>query len=199
MATTLAVQDASQLKLHYGKEQADVILNVVGNVISGQVSGETAKQLSEKFGKTLEDRRSISTNRNDTSVTDSKQLEMAVPVSRIASLSSGEFVGIVADNPEQKITLKTFCAEIVNSYKKLAKERRMYQALPKVKEVNGSLVTENFRQIKRDIINLAQTEIERMMDTPELSDKIVRKANDLPRIALQFSPFRIIINSCFKK
>ncbi|MBS1735168.1 MAG: YWFCY domain-containing protein, partial [Bacteroidetes bacterium] len=37
VATTLAVQDASQLRLHYGKEQAEVIMNIVGNLISGQV------------------------------------------------------------------------------------------------------------------------------------------------------------------
>ncbi len=175
VATTLTVQDASQLRLHYGKEQADVILNVVGNVISGQVSGDTAKNLSEKFGKTMQDRQSISTGRSDTSITDSKQLEMAVPVSKISSLSSGEFVGIVADNPDQKIALKTFCAEIINNYNELAKESRTYQALPQVAEVNENLIRENFRQIKKDILDLVQTEIERMMDTPELSEKIIRK------------------------
>jgi hypothetical protein len=175
VATTLAVQDASQLKLHYGKEQADVILNIVGNIISGQVSGETAKQLSEKFGKTLQDRRSVSINRTDTSVTDSKQLEMAVPASKIASLSSGEFVGMVADNPDQKIPLKAFCAEIINDHESLRKESRIYQPLPAVSAVTSSGVAENFRQVKKDIAALVQTEIERMMDTPELSEKIIRK------------------------
>ncbi|MGC4039125.1 MAG: type IV secretory system conjugative DNA transfer family protein, partial [Chitinophagaceae bacterium] len=77
VATTLAVQDSSQLKMHYGKEQADVILNIVGNVISGQVSGETAKQLSERFGKIMQDRESISINSRDTSISRSKQLELA--------------------------------------------------------------------------------------------------------------------------
>lgn len=103
LTTTLAVQDASQLKLHYGKEQADVIINIVGNVSSGQVGEESAKQLSEKFGKILRDRESLAINRNDTSITKSKQLDMAVPISKISSLSSGEFVGLVADNPDQKI------------------------------------------------------------------------------------------------
>lgn len=175
VATTLAVQDASQLRLHYGKEQAEVILNIAGNIISGQVSGETAKQLSEKFGKTLQDRRSISINRNDTSVTDSKQLEMAVPVSKISSLSSGEFVGMVADNPEEKIALKTFCAEIINQHEELAKEERAFRPLPPVTEVDTTLVATNFQQIKKDVMVLVQTEIERMMDTPELEEKIIRK------------------------
>lgn len=175
VATTLAVQDSSQLRLHYGREQAEVILNIVGNVISGQVSGDTAKLLAEKFGKTLQDRRSISTSRSDTSVTDSKQLEMVVPVSRISSLSSGEFVGMVADNPDQKIALKAFCAEIMNNQNERARESHKYQPLPQVAAVNGRLLSENFRQIKKDISALVQTEIERMLDTPELSEKIIRK------------------------
>lgn len=73
VAITFAVQDSSLLKLHYGKEQAEVILNIVGYVISGQVSGDTAKQLSDKFGKILQDRESI-INWMDTSITKSKQL-----------------------------------------------------------------------------------------------------------------------------
>ncbi len=36
VATTIAVQDASQLIFHYGKEQAEVIMNITGNVISGR-------------------------------------------------------------------------------------------------------------------------------------------------------------------
>lgn len=56
VATTLAVQDYSQLKKDYGREQAEVILNIIGNVISGQVTGDTAKQLSERFGKIQQSR-----------------------------------------------------------------------------------------------------------------------------------------------
>jgi hypothetical protein len=175
VATTLAVQDSSQLRMHYGKEQADVILNIVGNIISGQVSGETAKQLSEKFGKILQDRQSLSLNQNGTSITNSKQLEMAIPASKIASLSSGEFVGSVADNPDEKISLKVFCCEIINHHDVLAKESLAFQPLPVVTEVTAALISEKYGQIKKDIVSLVLTEIERMMDTPELSEKIVKK------------------------
>jgi hypothetical protein len=175
VATVLAVQDASQLKLHYGKEQADVIMNIVGNVISGQVSGETAKQLSERFGKILQNRQSIAVNRNDTSVTSSKQLEMAIPASRISSLSSGEFVGMVADNPEQKIDLKGFCAEIVIDHEKLAEEKNKLKKLPFISNVDNQTVLEQYLQVKKDISLIVQKEIIRMMDTPELNSLIVRK------------------------
>ncbi|GLU57447.1 conjugal transfer protein TraG [Dyadobacter frigoris] len=93
VSTTLGVQDFSQIRKDYGKEQADVIMNITGNIISGQVTGDTAKQLSERFGKIMQDRTSFSINRMDTSVSKSKQLDSAIPASKISALSSGEFVG----------------------------------------------------------------------------------------------------------
>jgi hypothetical protein len=175
VATTLAVQDASQLKLHYGKEQADVILNITGNIISGQVSGETAKQLSERFGKILQDRQSIAINRNDTSITNSKQLELAIPASKISALSSGEFVGMVADNPEAKIELKAFCSEIINDHNSIKEEQGRYKSLPVVSNVNEQTVLNNYVEIKNDVSKIVKTELERMMDTPELNELLVRK------------------------
>jgi hypothetical protein len=175
VATTLSVQDASQLKLHYGKEQAEVIMNIVGNIISGQVSGDTAKQLSERFGKILQDRQSIAINRNDTSITKSKQLELAIPVNKISSLSSGEFVGMVADNPDEKIELKAFCAEIINDHEALNLEQSSYKELPMFSTVEPNDVLKSYLQIKRDVAMIVQTEIERMLDTPELADMIIRK------------------------
>lgn len=108
VATTLCMQDFSQLKKDYGRDQAEVIMNITGNIISGQAMGDTAKQLSERFGKIMQERESLSINRTDTSVNKSRQLEYAIPTSRIAALSSGEFVGMVADNPSEQIALKMF-------------------------------------------------------------------------------------------
>lgn len=176
LPTTLAVQDSSQLKMHYGKEQAEVILNILSNVISGQVSGETSKQLSERFGKIMQDRESVSINSRDTSISHSKQLELAIPQSKIASLSSGEFVGMVADNPDQKIELKTFCGEILNDHAELAREQAAYKDLPQVSLVSPKEILENYLTIKKDVQTIVETEMERMLDTPELTDLIVRKS-----------------------
>lgn len=175
VATTLAVQDSSQLKVHYGKEHAEVILNIVGNVISGQVAGETAKQLSERFGKIMQDQESISINRNDTSISRSKRLELAIPQSKISSLSSGEFVGMVADNPDQQIELKTFNCEIINNHAALSSEQASYNDLPVLSNVSQRVVNESYLQIKKDTAGIIQNEMERMLDTPELSDLIIQK------------------------
>lgn len=161
--------------MHYGKEQAEVILNIVGNVISGQVSGDTSKQLSERFGKIMQDRQSVSLNSRDTSISHSKQLELAIPQSKIASLSSGEFVGMVSDNPDQKIELKTFCGEILSDHETIKREQAAYKDLQQVSSVSPKEILENYLTIKRDVQTIVETEIERMLDTPELTDLLIRK------------------------
>ena len=162
VATTLAMQDFSQLKKDYGKEQADVIINITGNIISGQVMGETSKLLSERFGKTMQDRQSVSVNRTDTSVSHSTQLDNAIPTSKIAALSSGEFVGLVADNPDEKIKLKMFHAEIINDADKLNKEKSRYKDIPVVSNVTQQQVLDNYYQVKMEVKRLIGEEVERL-------------------------------------
>lgn len=165
VATTLAMQDFSQLKKDYGREQANVIVNITGNIISGQVMGDTAKLLSERFGKIMQDRQSISINRTDTSISHSKQLDNAVPASKIASLSSGEFVGLVADNPDEKIKLKMFHAEIINDAHKLNQGINNYENIPVVSTVTQQQVNDNYFQIKLQIKMLVNKEVEKLKST----------------------------------
>jgi len=162
VATTLAVQDFSQLKKDYGGEQADVITGIVGNIISGQVTGDTARRLSETFGKIMQDRQSLSINSSDTSISKSAQLDYAIPASKIASLSSGEFVGIVADNPDCKIKLKVFHSEIQNDHASIKVEEDAYKAIPIIAKVTLQDIEENYQKIKQDIENLIDTELNKL-------------------------------------
>lgn len=162
VATTLAMQDFSQLKKDYGREQADVIVNITGNIISGQVMGETSKLLSERFGKIMQDRQSVSINRMDTSISHSKQLDAAIPASKIAALSSGEFVGMVADDPLEKIKLKMFHSEIINDHEKLNEEVSNYRDIPAVTNVTQQQVLDNYYQVKMDIKRLIGEEVGRL-------------------------------------
>lgn len=173
VCTCLAVQDVSQLRKDYGKESADVIFNIVGNIISGQVLGDTAKQLSERFGKIMQQRESLSINSNDTSVSKSTQLEYAVPASKISNLSSGEFVGSVADNPTEKIELKNFHCEIINDHDALKKESDAYLPIPKIREITQKEVEDNYKQIKDEVAEIIEMEMERIYDTPELAHLLV--------------------------
>lgn len=164
VATILGMQDFSQLRKDYGKEQADVIVNICGNIISGQVMGDTARILSDRFGKIMQDRESLSINRTDTSISRSKQLEAAIPASKISALSSGEFVGMVADDPHSKIKLKMFHSQIVNDTEKLNKEIKQFQAVPKIEEISQEQVMDNFFQVKLDIRQLIDKEVKRLVE-----------------------------------
>jgi len=157
VAVTLAVQDYSQLKKDYGREQAEVIMNIVGNIVFGQVTGDTAKQLSERFGKINQIKESVSINAMDTSITRSTQLDYGIPASKIASLSSGEFVGMVADDPTNKIDLKTFHCIIQNDHDFIAKEENNYRDIPEIRNSSPKNVLLSYRRIKEDIKTLVET------------------------------------------
>ncbi|WP_017496411.1 TraM recognition domain-containing protein [Flavobacterium sp. WG21] len=175
VSTCLGIQDFSQLRKDYGREQAEVIMNITGNIISGQVNGDTAKQLSERLGKIMQDRESLSINSSDTSVSRSKQLEYAVPISKISSLSSGEFVGIVADNPDCKIELKTFHSNIINDHDALKKEEQLYREIDPVRIINNTMIESNYNQIKADISEIVNSELERLLNDPSQNHLLIKK------------------------
>jgi len=175
VSTCLGIQDFSQLRKDYGREQADVIMNITGNIIAGQVTGDTAKQLSERFGKIMQDRESYSINSGDTSISRSKQLETAIPLSRISALSSGEFVGMVADDPENKIELKAFHCEIINDHEALKKEEESYKNIEVIRKLNNNMVQRNYFQIKLDVQDIIQSEMERLLNDPGLAHLVVKK------------------------
>ena len=175
VSTCLGIQDFSQLRKEYGREQADVIINIVGNIVCGQVSGDTAKQLSERFGKIMQDRESLSINSSDTSISRSRQLESAVPPSKISSLSSGEFVGMTADNPDCRIELKTFHCEIINDHEKIKKETDNYQEIPIIRTIDNVIIQKNYLQIKIEIQEIIHSEMERIIKNPALSSLVLKK------------------------
>ena len=175
VATTLGVQDFSQLRKDYGKEQAEVIMNVSGNIIAGQVIADTAKLLSERIGKIMQERESVSINSNDTSLSRSMQLDAAIPPSRIANLSSGEFVGAVADDPEQRIKLKSFHATIINDHEAIRDEENRYQDLPVIRQIDNDEVMRNFYQIKKDIRTIIEKEMAKIENNPSLKKLMEKK------------------------
>ena len=172
----IALQDYSQLKQVYSREEAEAIFNMTGNIISGQVSGETAKLLSERFPKIMQDRESMSINSSDTSISRSKQLEASIPPSTISSLSSGEFVGITADNPDQPIELKAHHSRIVNDVQTLAAEKAAFKPLPESEKANDSKEIQRvFFQIKQQVQDIAEEVMERMLNDPAKEHLIIRK------------------------
>jgi hypothetical protein len=180
VSCTIGIQSVEQLKKEYGAEQANIIAGISGNIISGQVSGDGAKKLSETFGKIVQDRESLSINSSDTSLSKSTQMDSAIPASKIASLSSGEFVGIVADNPDQKIELKMFHAEIINDHEAIKIEEEGYVPLPKIRTVSSEDMEANYRKIKADIQDLIARELEKIIPVTPSSDDAAKSIENKP-------------------
>lgn len=148
----------------------------MGNIFSGQVVGETAKNLSERFGKVLQKRQSITINRNDKSTSISTQLDGLIPASKISTLTQGMFIGSVSDNFDERIEQKIFHAEIVVDNEKVASETKAYQKIPEILsfvddqgiDKMKQQIESNYRQIKLDILHIIESELERIKNDPDL-------------------------------
>lgn len=176
VAVCLGFQDFSQLARDYGDKEAKVIQNTVANVFSGQVVGDSAKLLSERFGKILQQRQSISINRNDTSSSISTQLDYIIPASKISNLSQGMFVGTVADNFDQRIDQKIFHCQILVDSNKVSAEEKKYEPIPDMYAIHfesdkqmEEAINANYKQVKDSIHNLMAEEIQRIKKDPELA------------------------------
>jgi hypothetical protein len=145
----LAIQDISQLRTRYSHQEADTLLNISGNLLCGQVGGETARWVADRFPRIQQDRASVSVNSNDTSISTSQQWEPTVPQATVSTLSSGEFLGIAADEPGRELDLKIFHAKIIRA------ERKMQSfELPIIREVDSAILQDHFRKIKMEIESL---------------------------------------------
>ena len=180
VAVCLGFQDFSQLTRDYGDKESKVIQNTVGNVFSGQVVGETAKTLSERFGKVLQQRQSMTINRNDKSTSISTQMDSLIPASKISNLTQGMFVGTVSDNFDERIDQKIFHAEIVVDNAKVSAEMKAYQPIPVIADfINEDgfdnlkeTIEANYKRLKQEVLSLVDSETERIKADPTLKHLI---------------------------
>lgn len=176
VAVCLGFQDFSQLNRDYGDKEAKVVMNTVGNIFSGQVVGETAKMLSDRFGKVLQKRQSLTINRNDKSTSISTQMDSLIPASKISNLTQGIFVGAVSDNFDERIEHKIFHAEIVVDSDKVQNETKNHVPIAKVANFKNNKgddtmktdINENYSRIKKDVYQIIASELERIGNDPEL-------------------------------
>lgn len=183
VAVCLGFQDFSQLKRDYGDKEAAVVMNTVGNIFSGQVVGETAKTLSERFGKVLQKRQSMSITRSDKTTSISTQMDSLIPQSKISTLTQGMFVGAVADNFSERIEQKIFHCEIVVDNAKVAKETAAYRPIPILTDFtneNGEDMMEqeikaNYDRVKTEVREIVERELQRIAGDPELSKLLSSK------------------------
>ncbi len=183
VAVCLGFQDFSQLVRDYGDKEAKVVMNTVGNIFSGQVVGETAKTLSERFGKVLQKRQSISINRQDVSTSINTQMDALIPPSKISGLTQGMFVGSVSDNFNERIEQKIFHCEIVVDAEKVKREESAYKKIPVITDFTDEdgndrmkeTVQANYRRIKEEVKQIVQEELERIAGDDNLKHLLQQK------------------------
>ena len=183
VAVCLGFQDFSQLVRDYGDKEAKVVINTVGNIFSGQVVGETAKTLSERFGKVLQKRQSISINRQDVSTSINTQMDSLIPPSKISGLTQGMFVGSVSDNFNERIEQKIFHCEIVVDADKVKREESAYKKIPVITDFTDAdgndcmkqAILDNYNQIKEDVKQIVKDELERIAGDDNLKHLLQQK------------------------
>ena len=183
VAVCLGFQDFSQLKRDYGDKEAAVVMNTVGNIFSGQVVGETAKTLSERFGKVLQKRQSMSITRSDKTTSISTQMDSLIPQSKISTLTQGMFVGAVADNFSERIEQKIFHCEIVVDNARVARETAAYRPIPVLTDFTNEdgedmmeqEIKANYDRVKTEVREIVERELLRIANDPELSKLLTTK------------------------
>ena len=183
VAVCLGFQDFSQLERDYGSEEAKVIENTVGNIFSGQVVGETAKTLSDRFGRIVQLRSSSSLSNDNLTTSTNSQLDTLIPPSKIANLTQGMFVGAVTDNFDERIEQKIFHAEIVIDQKALAAQTSAYVPIPEIssfrdeqgKDHMEEIIQQNYDRIKEDVTQIVRRELRRIADDPKLRHLLTKK------------------------
>lgn len=159
------------------------VMNTVGNIFSGQVVGETAKTLSERFGKVLQKRQSISINRQDVSTSINTQMDALIPPSKISGLTQGMFVGSVSDNFNERIEQKIFHCEIVVDAEKVKREEKAYKKIPVITDFTDEdgndrmkeTVQANYKRIKEEVKQIVQEELERIANDDNLKHLLQQK------------------------
>ncbi|QHC85760.1 hypothetical protein AS589_13685 [Empedobacter brevis] len=124
----------------------------------------------------MQKRQSLTINRNDKSISISTQLDSLIPASKISTLTQGIFVGAVSDNFDERIDQKIFHSEIIVDKEKVTSETKKYQQIPSIrlfKDENGTdqmktQIEANYKQVKLDVINIVETELERIKNDPDL-------------------------------
>ncbi|WP_083627363.1 type IV secretory system conjugative DNA transfer family protein [Mucilaginibacter polytrichastri] len=159
VAVLMGLQELPQFNQQYGKDTAATITSVIGNVLSGSVRNkETLEWLERIFGKSKQLGEGLSIDRNKTSTSLNEKLEVLIPAGKIASLSAGEMVGVIAADAQEKFTGQ-FETSAINcrinlNMKEIAIEEKGYKALPTYYDFDGkkdAKLTQNFFRIGQEI------------------------------------------------
>lgn len=100
---------------------------------------------------------------------------MAIPFSTISTLSSGEFVGMVAYDPQNPISLKTFHSRIIINHNHIANEEASYQETQLLSKIDEKKVQSMYLHIKKEIEDITLSEMDRLLSNPSTRHLVIPK------------------------
>jgi hypothetical protein len=162
VAVLMGLQEIPQFNQQYGKDTAATITAVVGNVLAGSVRNkETLDWLERLFGKSKQIGEGLSIDRNKTSTSLNEKLEALIPAGKMASLNTGEMVGLIAADVQENYTGK-FETSAINcrinlDQKALQVEEAGYKPLPAYYDFHDKkdeVLRHNFLRINKEVDDL---------------------------------------------
>ncbi|HKG07282.1 MAG TPA: TraM recognition domain-containing protein [Pedobacter sp.] len=164
-AVVLAMQELPMLQQQYGKDTAAVITSVVGNVLSGSVRNkDTLDWLERLFGRSKQISENLSIDRNKTSTSLNERMEALIPAGKIASLNTGEIVGLLATDPKEsydgKFETSAVHCRINLDREALSIEETNYPDLPVYYDFGArkdEILMQNFLKINAEVEALVRT------------------------------------------
>ncbi|NRF37537.1 type IV secretion system DNA-binding domain-containing protein [Pedobacter foliorum] len=163
-AVVLGLQELPMLQQQYGKDTAAVITSVVGNILSGSVRHkDTLDWLERLFGKSKQLSENLSIDRNKTSTSLNEKMESLIPAGKIASLNTGEMVGLIAAEPQEhydgQFETSAIHCRINLDTEALKIEEQNYPELPTFYDFGENkeqILLTNFLKINDDVAQIVQ-------------------------------------------
>lgn len=163
MAVLLGLQEIPQLRQFYKKEVADTISAIVGNILSGSARDKNTLEWLEKlFGKIKQKSYSQSISQQGTTTSINEKMDFMIPAGKIATLKTGEMVGMIAqgeENDTEEYKTSAMNGKINLDMKAIKQEEHNYVKMPSYysfvdkmgnNRKNDVLMT-NFRKINKEV------------------------------------------------
>lgn len=87
---------------------------------------------------------------------------------------------MVADDPTEKIELKAFHCQVLNDHEALKNEQDKYKEIPIVRKLDNAIAQKNYLQIKQDVQDIIDLEMERVLGDPGLEHYLFSLGQTLP-------------------
>ncbi len=81
----------------------------------------------------------------------------------------------MVDGPDCRIERRAFLCEIRSIRRALKREEEGHRPFPEVRQISQAVVQRNYLQVKQDVQDIVQSEVERVLHDPALAHLVIRR------------------------